>query len=105
MKKTGSATTAAAIAIHGFRMDVLASPSRVYIPPRSKKQVKRRKLPAGASGTPEELWDQGTEEDEVWIEYAPPAPSPGSLQISPYSYDPNTGIVTVPPPGGTITQW
>lgn len=115
MKKTGMASAATVIALNGFKVEVLASTSTTGqtpptpipppIPPPPPKKRKQRKIPPGATGTPQQLWDNGTDEVEVDPPTPPenPPPTPGSLSIESTGPIIGTGPFTLPA-GGTITQ-
>ncbi len=57
------------VALNGMRLEVIASTSGP--PPPTRIFVKRRKLKVGDSGTPDELWELGTDEERVEVPYDP----------------------------------
>jgi hypothetical protein len=100
MKKTGMASAATMIALNGFKIEVLANVSGMVIPPKPKVAAKQRKLQAGNSGTPEQLWAMGTDEKIIIID----GPLMNQLSVAgPFTFDPDTGIFTMTG-AGTITE-
>ena len=101
MKKTGVASAATIVALNGFKMEVLASPSAV-----TAVTAKKRTIPPGTSGkTTKELWDKATNEVSVLVTPPTLPASPGDrwAEGEPMTYDYNTGTTSFPN-GGTIYE-